>query len=125
MDDETLQSVINRVDRLDNRLQQVEHQSRDWIAQIGRVGIIVACVSGMLGGIHTSWVLWKGATIKPNIKLIPAAKLDMYWTPEGRRLSFAWVESWATKGKLQALWKSRALTWSPYLRALPKALSNP
>src|SRR5215813_2373315 len=99
MDDETLQSVINRVDRLDNRLQQVEHQSRDWIAQIGRVGIIVACVSGMLGGIHTSWVLWKGATIKPNIKLIPAAKLDMYWTPEGRRLSFAWVVILGNEGE--------------------------
>jgi len=91
MDDETLQSVINRVNRLDNRLQEVENQSRDWIAKIGRVGIIVACIAGILGGVHTSWVLLKLVTGKPNITLIPAAKLDMYWTPEGRRLSFAWV----------------------------------
>ena len=91
MDDETLQSVINRVDRLDNRLQEVEHPSRDWIAKIGRVGIIVACVSGILGGVHTLWALLKPLFDKPNIRLIPAAKLDMYWTPEGRRLAFAWV----------------------------------
>ena len=99
MDDETLQSVINRVDRLDNRLQEVENQSRDWIAKIGRVGIIVACVGGILGGVHTSWVLLKWLFATPNIKLIPAAKLDMYWTPEGRRLSFAWVVILGNEGE--------------------------
>src|SRR5437867_3508603 len=103
MDDETLQSVINRVDRLDNRLQEVENQSRDWIAKIGRVGIIVACVGGILGGVHTSLVLSKWICATPNIKLSPATKLDIYWTPEGRRLAFAWVVILDNKGEATGL----------------------
>src|SRR5262249_15590958 len=75
--------------------------------KIGRVGIIVACVGGLLGGVHTSLVLskvlsrWLCAT--PNIKLSPATKLDIYWTPEGRRLAFAWVVILENKGEAPGL----------------------
>ena len=105
MDDETLQSVINRVDRLDNRLQEVENQSRDWIAKIGRVGIIVACVGGILGGANTFLILWHWATDKPNIEFNAPPPLLVEWIPEARRLSFTWVVTLRNKGGAQGVVK--------------------
>jgi len=106
MDDETLQPVINRIDSLDNRLKEVENQNRrDWIAKIGRVGIIVACVGGILGGANTFLILWHWATDKPNIEFNAPPPLLVEWIPEARRLSFTWVVTLWNKGAAQGVVK--------------------
>src|SRR5215470_13302751 len=90
MDDEAMQSVINRIDRLDNRLKEVENQSSGWVAKIGRIGIIVGCIGGILGGVYTCLSLWKWATTAPNFSLEYAPVLQLYWISKDQRLSHTW-----------------------------------
>jgi hypothetical protein len=99
MDGETPQSVINRIDNLDKRLKEVENQSRGWVAKIGRVGIIVGCVGGILGGTSTCLALWKLATATPNIELVLGDGLRMHWASEDQRLSLTCGVTLQNKGE--------------------------
>jgi hypothetical protein len=92
MDDDRLNPVMNRLDGLESRLKAVEdqkrHESCSWMAKISRVGIVVGCLGGILGGASILWNLWKEVGAKPDIVLVPGAPIDVLWKPEERRLSF-------------------------------------
>jgi hypothetical protein len=100
MDGETPQSVTNRIDQLDRRLKEVEKQSRGWVAKIGRVGIIVGCIGGILGGTSTFLNLWKSVvTATPNLVLVPGDGLCVQWSSENQRLSLTWGLTVQNKGE--------------------------
>ena len=96
---ETPQSVIDRIDLLDRRLKEVENQSHGWLAKISRVGIIVACIGGILGGTNTFLSLWKVATATPNLDLVLGDGLRMYWSSENRLLSLTCGVTLQNKGE--------------------------
>jgi hypothetical protein len=87
MDGEKPQPLIDQINQLDSRLKDVENQSRGWVAKIGRVGIIVGCLGGILGGTSTFLNLWKSATATPKVDLVIGDGLAMHWSQEHQRLS--------------------------------------
>jgi hypothetical protein len=90
MDGETPQSIINRIDHIDRRIKALEKESRGWVAKISRVGIIVGCIGGILGGSSTFLNLWKSVTATPNLHLVFGDGLSVQWSSEKQRLSLTW-----------------------------------
>jgi hypothetical protein len=95
---ETPQSVIDRIDQIERRLKEVENPSPGWVTRISRVGIIVACIGGILGGASTSLNLWECATATPNLDIVLGDCLHMYWSSENRLLSLACGVTLQNKG---------------------------
>lgn len=88
MNDETLIPLINRIDGLENQINTIEDQrrkeSRGWLARISRIGIVVGCLGGILGGSSTFLNLWNEYRAKPDTALIPGGDIDLSLDQDGR-----------------------------------------
>jgi hypothetical protein len=119
--DDSLQTVINRIERLDDRIAQLEKKSPGWIAKIERAGIIVACVGGILGGTSTLVSLYNKWVSGPHIDVFSNKELDLSWTPDKKLLSVTQGFTFSNSG-------SAAGSPNPehaYLESAPRHLKLP
>lgn len=75
---ESLTSLAARVKKLE------EHES-GW--SLARVGILIGCLGGLIGGLSTLRQMWLDWSAQPHFEVVAESALNLYWEPQGRNLS--------------------------------------
>jgi hypothetical protein len=102
MDDDALKALVGRVDGLDSRLQAIERREEDerkgWVSRFARLGIIVGCLGGIVGGAYTGVSMYNEVFAKANIVLIPGDRLMVSRPATPSPLTFSFGVALHNKG---------------------------
>ena len=77
---EPLQDAVRKV--------QTESEQGSWMSNITRAAVVVALVGGLLGGVSTSYDLWRHWVAKSDVVIETGDSLTISWNRRQRNLSF-------------------------------------
>jgi len=81
--------VQQSVHQLESRVAVLEKRDQSGpIGAIGKLGIVVGCVGGILGGTNTVNGMWHDWTARPQLHTVVGDPLEMSWEPSARQLNF-------------------------------------
>lgn len=81
-----LQPTLNQ---LESRVAALEKRDPAGVVnQIGKIGIVVGCLGGILGGANTLSGMWTAWTARPEFHTVVGDPLEMRWEPNAQQLSF-------------------------------------
>jgi len=77
-------TTSDRLVHLAARVSTLEQHERGWT--LGRVGVLVGCIGGLIGGFSTVRQLWQQWSARPNFEIVAENPLQLYWERDGRHL---------------------------------------
>lgn len=97
------ESAADRIAHLENRITTIEQkrleETRGWVAHLTRIGILVGCVGGILGGASTALQLWSSSIAKAQSEFSDDTDLEATLDREAKVVTFKWGLSANNKGE--------------------------
>lgn len=117
------QTPSPRIEELDRRVGSLEahreREARSSVARFGRLGVIVGCLGGILGGSNTLLQWWRDYRAAPDIELQTARALDLGWSPAERKIDFKCVVSLRNNGTVRGVLQKPRATIRPCSGSAP------